>query len=72
MFIFLQKKITKRFRYKENIDPIYFLKAKKNRVEINNSIKAHILDGVALTKFIYWNNNNNFLQIISQSLKNQI
>ncbi len=38
--------------------PIYFLKAKKNKVEINNSIKSHIKDGVALTKFIYWIKNN--------------
>jgi Xaa-Pro aminopeptidase len=30
------------------------LKAIKNKVEINNMINAHILDGVALTKFIYW------------------
>ena len=33
-------------------------KAKKNSVEISNSIKSHILDGAALTKFIYWIKNN--------------
>ena len=33
-------------------------KAKKNKIEINNSIKSHIKDGVALTKFIYWIKNN--------------
>ncbi len=40
-------------------DPIYFLKAIKNQVEINNMKIAHIRDGVALTKFIYWIKNNN-------------
>jgi len=34
------------------------LKSKKNNVEISNTIKSHILDGVALTKFIYWIKNN--------------
>ena len=34
------------------------MKSKKNNVEISNTIKSHILDGVALTKFIYWIKNN--------------
>ena len=55
---FYKKEIEKRFKYEEKIDPIYFLKAKKNKIEINNSIKSHIKDGVALTKFIYWIKNN--------------
>ena len=55
---FYKKEIEKRFIYEEKIDPIYFLKAKKNKIEINNSIKSHIADGVALTKFIYWIKNN--------------
>ena len=55
---FYKKLIEKRFLYDEKNDPIYILKAKKNNVEISNSIKSHILDGVALTKFIYWIKNN--------------
>ena len=47
---FYKKEIEKRFRCEEKIDPIYFLKAKKNKIEINNSIKSHIKDGIALTK----------------------
>ena len=35
-------------------DPTYLLKAIKNKTEIKNMIDAHILDGVALTKFLYW------------------
>ena len=55
---FYKKLIAKKFKYDEENDPIYILKAKKNNIEINNSIKSHILDGVALTKFIYWIKNN--------------
>ena len=28
------------------------------KTEIKNSIKSHIFDGIALTKFIYWIKNN--------------
>ncbi len=35
-------------------DPTYLLKSIKNEKEIENTIQAHILDGVALTKFLYW------------------
>lgn len=30
------------------------LKAVKNEAEIENEKKAHILDGVAMTNFLYW------------------
>ena len=30
------------------------MKSIKNQKEINNMIKSHIFDGVALTKFLYW------------------
>ena len=35
-------------------DPIYNLKSIKNNIEIKNIIKSHILDGVAVIKFLYW------------------
>ena len=35
-------------------DPITYLKSVKNKIEIQNSIKSHVLDGSALTKFIFW------------------
>ena len=38
----------------KNEDPIYFLKSIKNKQEIDNMINSHILDGVALSKFLYW------------------
>jgi len=39
-------------------DPIYILKSIKNKTEIENTIKAHVHDGVALTKFLFWVKNN--------------
>jgi len=39
-------------------DPIYLLKSKKNKIEIKNTIKTHIYDGAALTKFLFWITDN--------------
>ena len=52
--IFFEEIIKSKFRIIKKDDPTYLLKSIKNQTEINNMIKAHILDGVALTKFIYW------------------
>tara|TARA_B100001057_G_scaffold440602_2_gene474620 strand:- start:243 stop:1961 length:1719 start_codon:yes stop_codon:yes gene_type:complete len=35
-------------------DPIYYLKAIKSKNEIENVKMAHIYDGAALTKFLFW------------------
>ena len=51
--------IKSKFYIKNRIDPIYDLKSIKNNIEIKNMINAHIEDGVALTKFIYWIKNSN-------------
>ena len=42
------------FKIKSRVDPCYLMKSIKNKVEIENMIQSHLLDGVALTKFIYW------------------
>ncbi len=52
--IFYQSLIKSKFKINNFEDPIYYLKSIKNKVEINNMISAHIKDGVALTKFLYW------------------
>ncbi len=52
--IFYENLIKSKFKIIGREDPTYLLKAIKNKVEVNNMINAHILDGVALTKFIYW------------------
>ncbi|MEY4343776.1 MAG: hypothetical protein RI970_469 [Pseudomonadota bacterium] len=65
--ILIDKK-TCNFYYEKNIhssnklvdleDPIYLLKAIKNKTEISNTKIAHLFDGIALTKFIFWLKNN--------------
>ena len=57
--IFYENIIKSKFKIKYRDDPTYFLKAIKNNVEINHMIRAHILDGIALTKFIFWIQNIN-------------
>ena len=52
--IFDQKIIESRFNVVSKYDPIYDLKSLKNKIELKHTIKAHIEDGVALTKFLYW------------------
>ncbi|WP_428080818.1 M24 family metallopeptidase [Candidatus Pelagibacter sp.] len=52
--IFYENLIKSKFKIIKTEDPIYHLKAIKNKTEIKNMINAHILDGVALTKFLYW------------------
>ncbi|WP_075505848.1 aminopeptidase P family protein [Candidatus Pelagibacter communis] len=52
--IFYENLIKSKFKIINREDPIYLLKAIKNKTEIKNMINAHILDGVALTKFLFW------------------
>lgn len=50
-------------------DPIVLLKAMKNEIELANTRKAHIKDGVACTKFMYWlmqNVNNGISEMSAQ------
>ncbi|BCJ95792.1 Xaa-Pro aminopeptidase [Anaerocolumna cellulosilytica] len=42
----------------DEVNPTVLAKATKNPVEIENLRKAHIKDGVAVTKFMYWLKNN--------------
>ena len=50
-------------------DPITLMKSCKNKTEVNGARKAHLIDGIALTKFIYWLENevdtdkNNYSEI---------
>ena len=52
--IFYEDLINSKFKIIGREDPTYLLKSIKNKVEISSMINAHILDGIALTKFIYW------------------
>ena len=46
--------IAKNNRIIQKIDPIYFFKSIKNPTEIKNMKKSHMIDGIALTKFLFW------------------
>jgi len=52
--IFYENLIKSKFKIIKKEDPVYLLKAIKNKKEIKNMINAHVLDGVALTKFLFW------------------
>jgi Xaa-Pro aminopeptidase len=52
--VFYENIIKSKFKIVKREDPTYLLKAIKNNTEINNTINSHVIDGVALTKFIYW------------------
>tara|TARA_B110000008_G_C16944368_1_gene553795 strand:- start:241 stop:1935 length:1695 start_codon:yes stop_codon:yes gene_type:complete len=64
--IYFEDSIKTKFKIIKREDPTYLLKAIKNKVEIQNMIDAHILDGAALTKFIYW------IKIINKKKINEV
>ena len=70
--IYYENLITSKFKITKKEDPIYFLKAIKNKTEIQNMINSHIVDGVALTKFIYWIKNINKKKINEVQAQNKL
>ena len=70
--IYFEKNLSEHFEIIKREDPIYLHKSIKNKVEINNMINAHILDGVALTKFIYWLKNKNKSKITEVDAQNKL
>ena len=70
--IYLEKILKRKFDLKKRDDPIYLLKSIKNKTEIDNMIKTHIIDGVALTKFIYWIKNKKKLNITEVDAQNKL
>ena len=70
--IYFEDIIKSKFRIIKRKDPTYLLKAVKNKTEINNMINAHIIDGAALTKFIYWIKNINKKKINEVQAQNKL
>ena len=70
--IFYENILRKKFQILKNEDPIYFLKAIKNKVEIRNMINTHISDGLALTKFLYWMKKINRKKITEFEAQNKL
>ncbi len=70
--IFFENILKKKFKVLSVEDPIYSLKCLKNKTEIKNMLNAHIFDGVALTKFIYWIKNINKKTITEFDAQNKL
>ncbi len=70
--LYLEKALEKKFKIKKKEDPIYILKSIKNNIEIKNMIDTHIIDGVALTKFIYWIKNLKKFNITEVDAQNKL
>ncbi len=64
--------INSKFIIKKRIDPIYDLKSVKNKIEIKNMIDAHIKDGVAVTKFLYWIKNSNIKNLDEMKVEKKL
>ncbi len=69
--IYHKSLISSKFKIVDKKDPCEYLKSIKNKIELKNTVKSHILDGVALTKFLFWikKNNSNKLTELQASKK---
>ena len=69
--IFEKAILESKFKIVSKNDPIYELKSIKNAIEIKNTFKAHIEDGIALTNFLYWFKHNK-KKITEKQIENKI
>jgi Xaa-Pro aminopeptidase len=67
-----EKIISSKFTIINKNDPCYELKSIKNSSEIHYMINAHIEDGLALTKFIFWIKNINKKKITEVEAQNKL
>ena len=70
--VFYENILKEKFELLKKEDPIYLLKSIKNKKEIKNMVNSHIIDGVALTKFIYWIKNINKNKITEFTAQNKL
>ena len=69
---FFFKNIISNDNYIFNLqDPIYLMKAVKGKQEIENIKKAHIYDGVALTKYLFWLKKNFYKRNVTEITASQ-
>ena len=64
--IFFENLILAKNKILEQKDPIYFFKSIKTNNEIKNIQKAHIADGLALTKYLFWLKKNFYKKKITE------
>ena len=70
--VFNENIIKTKFKIINKDDPCYKLKSIKNSSEIKHMINAHIEDGIALTKFIYWIKNINKKKLTEIDSENKL
>ncbi len=70
--IFEESLINYKFKIINREDPIYNLKSLKNKIEIKNMVNAHIEDGVALTKFLYWIKNHKINNLTEKTIERKL
>ena len=70
--IYFEKILERKLEIIKKEDPIYFLKSIKNKVEIENIVNAHLIDGIALTKFIFWLKTKKKLDITEVDAQNKL
>ena len=70
--IFEESLISYKFKIINREDPIYNLKSLKNKIEIKNMVNAHIEDGVALTKFLYWIKNLKINNLTEKAIEKKL
>tara|TARA_B100000401_G_C52811198_1_gene723861 strand:- start:2013 stop:3692 length:1680 start_codon:yes stop_codon:yes gene_type:complete len=61
-----------KFKIIKREDPIYSLKSLKNKKEIQNMVNAHIEDGVALTKFLFWIKNHKITDLTEIKIEKKL
>ena len=64
--VYFENILKKDNKIVEFLDPTYFLKSVKSKIEIKNTINSHIYDGAALTKFLFWIKKNYRKQNINE------
>ena len=70
--IYNENIIKSKFKIIIKDDPCYKLKSIKNSSEIKHMVNAHIEDGLALTKFIFWIKNINKKKITEIDAQNKL
>ena len=70
--IFKQNIISKKFKIKNIHDPCYYLKSIKNKKELFFMKRAHLEDGLALTKFLYWIKNQSNRKMSELSVQKKL
>ena len=70
--VFEESLIGYKFKIVYKEDPIYNLKSLKNKTEIKNMVNAHIEDGVALTKFLYWIKNHKINSLTEKKIESKL